>query len=152
MVAQERYGKHYIFEYCNKYCKQLYNVDIDKLRLLEVFMNSRFRHEMETGHPRMLSQSAIDSIKMFVNVDCCDDIKQFEKSDSTNNKFMHNQLYWVGWMYVYLHFKEDILSTDLIKLLPLELMIEHYYLGHEMSKETYYEHIKHIFHEENHAE
>lgn len=48
-------------------------------------------------------------------------------------------------MYAYLHFRKDILSSELVKILPIELMLEHYYLGHEMSKEVYFEHIKHIF-------
>lgn len=138
----------YIFEYCSKYCKNLYNIDIDRLKFLNTFMNSRFRYTMETGHERMLSQSAIDSIKMFVRVDCNGDIEQFKVSKASEDfevQYAHNQLYWVGWMYAYLHFREDILSKDLIKLLPLELMLEHYYLGHEISKETYYEHIKHVF-------
>ena len=26
-----------------------------------------------------------------------------------------------------------------------QVMLEHYYLGHEMSKEVYFEHIKHVF-------
>lgn len=43
--------------------------------------------------------------------------------------------------------RKDILSSELVKILPLELMLEHYYLGHEMSKEDYFEHIKHVFDE-----
>ena len=60
----------YIFEYCDKYCKQLFHVDIDKKKFLNAFMVSKFRLEMETGHERLLSQSAQDSVKMFINVDC----------------------------------------------------------------------------------
>lgn len=60
----------YIFEYCDKYCKDLFNVKIDKKKFLNAFMVSRFRYTMETGHERMLSQAGRDSVKMFVNVDC----------------------------------------------------------------------------------
>lgn len=40
----------YIFEYCDKYCKSLFGVDIDKLNFLNAFMVSNLRLEMETGH------------------------------------------------------------------------------------------------------
>lgn len=135
----------YIFEYCDKYCKSLFGVDIDKLKFLNAFMVSNLRLEMETGHERLLSQSGHDSVRMFVEVDCDNDINQFKVTKDTVNDYRDYQLYWVGWMYAYLHFRKDILSSELVKILPIELMLEHYYLGHEMSKEVYFEHIKHVF-------
>ena len=135
----------YLFEYCDKYCKQLFNIEIDKLKFLNAFMTSRFRYTMETGHERLLSQSAIDSVKMFGNVDCDGDLRPFKKDKNTSHNYVYHQMYWVGWMYAYLHFKEDILSADLVKILPIETMLEHYYLGHEMDKEVYYKHIKDVF-------
>lgn len=135
----------YIFEYCNKYCNRLFGVDIDRIKFLNAFMISQLRFEMETGNERLLSQSAEDSARMFIEVDCDNEINQFKSTKDTINNYAYHQLYWVGWMYAYLHFKQDILSRELIKILPIEEMLEHYYLGHEMSKEVYFEHIKHIF-------
>lgn len=145
-LHQDMENMGYIFEYCDEYCKKLFNTDIDKEKLLSAFMASNFRHEMETGHERLLSQSAYDSIKMFINIDCKGDINQFKKKDSGEEKeYYCNQLYWVGWMYAYLHYKEDISSKDLFNILPLETMLEHYYLGHEIDKDVYYKKIKHLF-------
>lgn len=135
----------YIFEYCNKYCNKLFGVDIDRIKFLSAFMISQLRFEMETGHERLLSQSAEDSVRMFIEVDCDDEIEQFKRTKETIDNYAYNQLYWVGWMYAYLHFRQDILSRELVKILPIEKMLEHYYLGHEMSKEAYYEHIEHLF-------
>lgn len=135
----------YIFEYCDKYCKDLFNVKIDKKKFLNAFMVSRFRYTMETGHERMLSQAGRDSVKMFVNVDCDGDATQFAVKEGIQQDYCYRQFYWVGWMYAYLHFREDILSSDLVKILPLDMMLEHYYLGHERSKESYYRSIKHLF-------
>ena len=131
----------YIFEYCNKYCLELYNVTVDRLKFIDKFMSSKFRREMETGHPRMLSQAAYDSVKMFIDVDCNGDCKQFEV-DKKESKLAYRQLYWIGWIYAYLHFNERVYSDLLVKALPIEFMLNEYWVGHEMSKEVYYEHIK----------
>lgn len=48
-------------------------------------------------------------------------------------------------MYAYIHYEMDILSSRLIELLPLELMLEQYYLGHEMDKSVYLNHISELF-------
>ena len=143
----------YLFEYCDKYFRDTYNIEVDKKKFINTFMRSRFRVEMERGHERMLSQSALDSLKMFISVDCQGNAEQFKQQPSSSSNptevdeqsYAYHQFYWVGWMYAYLHFREKISSKRLIKLLPLDLMLEHYHLGHEMSKEVYYEHIKHIF-------
>lgn len=135
----------YLFEYCNKYCKELFNVDIDELKFLNAFMKSKCRYTMETGHERLLSQAAVDTVEMFIKVDCDGDAKQFERTSNSQYDFCYHQLYWVGMMYAYMHYRADMLSKDLIKLFPLDLMLEHYYLGHEMSREAYFDHIKHVF-------
>ena len=41
-------------------------------------------------------------------------------------------------MYAYLHFKTGLSSKTIVSRLPIETMLNHYYLGHEMSKESYY--------------
>lgn len=129
----------FLFEYCDKYCMQLFNVKIDKLLFLNAFMRSNFRIEMERGHDRLLSQSAFDSVDMFVNVDCDGDILQFEGACVQWHK---NQMYWVGWMYAYLHFRTKMPSAELVEKLPILRMLEEYYLGHEMDREVFYERIE----------
>ena len=121
----------YIFEYC----LELYNVKIDRIKFVNKFMSSKFRREMETGHPRMLSQAAYDSVKMFIDVDCDGDYEQF-RIDKKEPKSAYRQLYWVGWMYAYLHFRNHIYSNLLVRVLPVEFMLNEYWVGHEMSKEV----------------
>jgi len=135
----------YIFEYCDKYCKKLYNVRIDKITFLKAFMKSKLRYEMENGHQKLLSQSAIDSVEDFIKVDCKNNIDQFGTSRAT--RFKNMQLYWVGWMYAYLHFMENTTSSELVEIIPIEKMIECYKFGHEMDREVFYNRIKHIFEE-----
>jgi len=133
----------YIFEYCNKYCQKLFGVKINRKKFINAFMKSNLRYEMETGHQRLLSQSAIDTVKMFIEIDCNNNIEQFRQD--TKEVYKYHQLYWIGWMYAYLHFRENILSRDLIQLLPLDVMLKHYKLGHEMDKEVYYNHVSNVF-------
>ena len=85
---------------------------------------------METGHPMLLSQAAIDTVEDYVEVDLNSDLREFIKQEE--REFKHNQLYWTGWMYAYIHYEKDILSKDLIEIIPLEDMLSIYYLGHEM--------------------
>ena len=56
----------------------------------------------------------------------------------------HMQLYWVGWMYAYIHFMSKERSRTIIEKLPLKEMLIEYKLGHEMNKETYYQKIAYL--------
>lgn len=129
----------YIFEYCDSYCKQLYGLEIDKNIFLNSFMCSNIRKEMETGHPTLLSQAGYDTVKKFVEVDCQKNIQQFK--GSTQDAYP-NQYYWVGMMYAYLHFETKKSSEELLQILPLDTMLQMYYLGHEQSRETVYRHLQ----------
>lgn len=134
----------YIFEYSEKYCKKIYGVDIDQEKFINEFMRSNIRYEMETGHPMLLSESAQDSVEKFINVDNLGNIDKFKRRGK-KQYYNDHQLYWIGWMYAYLHYEEDILSRDLIELLPLDVMLHDYYLGHEVSRENYHNRIKWVF-------
>ena len=130
----------FLFEYCDKYCQELYDVKIDKIKLLTAFMKSRFRRQMELGHPRLLSQSAKDSLMQWIDVDYNGNLSEFMKDESEEEKYEYeyNQFYWVGWIYAYLHYRTGLSSKTIVSRLPIEKMLSHYYLGHEMSKEAYY--------------
>ena len=130
----------YLFEYCDDYCEKLYNVKIDKNKLLKAFMTSRFREEMENGQPKFLSQAAYDSLKQWISVDYDDNLDGF--IGTPHNEYIKNQYYWIGWMYAYIHFSSGLSSKTIVDILPIEKMIEHYHLGHEMSKEVYYKRIE----------
>lgn len=132
----------YIFEYCDKYCREIYGVEIDKQKFLNQFMVSNIRFEMETGHPMLLSESARDTVERFVDADNHGNIKQFIGDGRSEYSYCKDQLYWVGMTYAYIHFKFDILSRELIKNLPLKQMLQDYYLGHEMDIEVYCDKIK----------
>lgn len=130
----------YIFEYCNKYCENLYGVSIDREKFIKSFMKSAIRKETEAGNPSLLSQSAMDTVQKFIDEDCDKNIIQFE--DANKKSYAMNQLYWAGMIYAYLHYAENKPSSELEDLIPLEKMLDYYYLGHEMDIETFYNHIK----------
>lgn len=136
----ERMG--YMFEYCDTECLNRYNTKIDKIKLMTAFMNSDFRELMEQGHPKFLSQASTDSLKQWIQTDYNNDIEEFVTKKDL--EFEHNQMYWVGWIYAYIHFASKLPSKELVKALPIETMIEQYYTGHEVSKENYYDKIKDI--------
>ena len=125
----------YIFEYCDKYCKELFNVEIDKYKFLDTFMRSEIRKQMESGHPMLLSQSGRDTVRKFVLVDLDENLDIY-KGKSQN--IIENQWYWVGWIYAYIHYKSKLSSKKIVNKLPLKKMLKMYYLGHEQSKETFY--------------
>lgn len=129
----------YIFEYCDKYCKELFDVEIDKYKFLDTFMRSEIRKQMESGHPMLLSQSGRDTVRKFVLVDLDENLDIY-KGKSQN--IIENQWYWVGWIYAYIHYKSKLSSKKIVNKLPLKKMLKMYYLGHEQSKETFYDRLQ----------
>lgn len=145
-LSKDMENMGYIFEYCVKYCIELYNVYIDKKRFLNDFMCSNIRREMETGHPRLLSQSAFDTIKAFVKYEKRNRIEQYKSGDFNEyEEYGFNQFYWVGWMYAYIHFCTKLSSRNIIARISLDEMLDLYYLGHEMDKTVFFEHIRDYF-------
>lgn len=135
----------YIFEYCDRYCLDMYQTEIDKVIFLTAFMHSGFRKEMEIGHPKFLSQAAKDSIRQWIQVDYNNDLSEFMiKNDAGTNNYIINQMYWIGWIYAYIHYMSKLPSKEIVNILPINYMIEQYYTGHEMNKSTYYNHIEHL--------
>lgn len=136
----------YIFEYCDKYCKEVYNkhfrLDIEKF--LTAFMNSEVRALMEIGHPTLLSQAAMTTVEKFIYVDNNGDIEKF-KLVGKRKHYREMQLYWIGWIYAYIHYMSKKSSKEIITKLPLDIMLVDYRLGHELSKEAYYRKIKYLF-------
>lgn len=136
----------YIFEYCDKYCKELYNknIRINKEKFLTNFMKSDLRKLMEIGHPQLISQAAIDTIEDFIEVDNEGSIEEY-LTTKTEKNYKHMQMYWIGWMYAYIHFRSKERSRIIVEKLPIKEMIIDYRCGHEVSKENYYDKIKYLF-------
>lgn len=136
-LSKDMENMGYIFEYCYKYCLELFNVPIDIKKFLNDFMSSVIRSKAEIGHPSLVSQSAIDTVEKFIKVDNSGDIEKY-RIKTKNERYSDNQLYWVGWAYAYFHYRADITSKKLIKKLPLDFMLKEYKLAHEMDIEVYY--------------
>ena len=133
----------YMFEYCDQYSKEIYGTsNIDKVAIMKEFMASRFRKEMEQGQPKFLSQASYDSFQQWTAVDYNGDITRF--CTNKKQKFKEKQMYWVGWMYAYIHYKSKKSSKHIEKAIPIEDMLEHYKLGHEINQDTFYKNIKHL--------
>ncbi|MCD8083663.1 MAG: hypothetical protein LUE86_09210 [Clostridiales bacterium] len=135
----------YLFEYSDVYAAKLYDVKIDRMKFIQEFMPSRLRKKMEMGHATLLTQAAENTFRKFVEIDMDGDLSLLMTVNEEDNDFAEYQLYWVGWMYAYLHFKEDISSENLIKILPPEEMLKYYWTGHEMGEEAAYRHLKGAF-------
>lgn len=130
----------YLFEFCSKYSSQLYGVVFNPIDFINAFMVSSIRRIMEIGHPRLLSQAAIDTFKMFIEIDCGGNYSQFCRP--CEEFFDYMQLYWCGMMYAFMHYKSKVSSRDLIKRIPLREMLIEYICGHQMGEEQYYSRIE----------
>lgn len=127
-----------MFEFCDRFAYRIYGVQgLDKLKVLNDFMVSNCRYEMETGYPKLLSQSAQDTFEDFINVDKNGKINQYLDSGVHYN-FRERQLYWVGLAYAYIHYEADMLSRDIIQRPPIDYMLQQYYTGHEMDISVFY--------------
>ncbi len=146
-LSKDMENMGYFFEYCGDYCKEILNdsaFELDKERFIESFMKSDCRALMEIGHPTLLSQAAYDTVRKFIEVDNGNDIESFRLREKQPT-YRHMQLYWVGWMYAYIHFISKERSKIIIEKLPLKEMILDYKVGHEISKEAYYRKVAYLF-------
>lgn len=146
-LSKDMENMGYFFEYCEDYCREILgdaHFDLDKEKFIESFMKSDCRALMEVGHPTLLSQAAYDTVRNFIEVDNNNDMEAF-RLKGEQLEYGHMQLYWIGWMYAYIHFMSKVNSNTIIEKLPLKEMLIDYKTGHEMSKETYYEKIAYLF-------
>ncbi len=137
----------YLFEYCEEYCREILEdgqFHLDKEMFIESFMKSDCRALMEIGHPTLLSQAAYDTARDFIEVDNNKEMTGFRLTGKPRD-YARNQLYWVGWMYAYIHFESKKRSKEIIEKLPLHEILTDYKIGHEMSKEAYYSKIAYLF-------
>lgn len=144
-LSKDMENMGYIFEYCEDYCKEAYDKEfrLDKIKFLTDFMKSDIRKLMDIGYPNIISQSAYDSVRKFIEIDNEGNIEEYHlPSNKRKPQYKHFQLYWVGWMYAYIHFSSKHLSKDIIEIHTLEDMLSDYRCGHELSKESYYKRIK----------
>ena len=117
----DRENMAYIFEYCEKYCLELYNVQIDREKFINAFMVSNLRREMENGFPDLIFRAAKEIIKKYVEVDLEGDIEQFRGEPSKG--YEKGQWYKAGEIYTYIHYYNEKTSRKLLELIPLKDML-----------------------------
>lgn len=134
----------YFFEYCAEYVRQVTGKDIvlDQVGFCDAFMRSKCRREMEMGHPQLASQAAVDTVRCFIEVDLNGDISRFMGQEM---EYKPMQMYWIGWMYAYLHYKADIHSRDLVRKMSVQEMLVEYEWGHQLSEEGFYQRVRYMF-------
>lgn len=131
-----------LFEHCNEFALKYYDRELTKAFFIERFMNSEFRSVMDLGHPAYHSQAAEDTFKEFVEVE--GGIVPFYRYNDTND-YAYHELFWIGQMYSYAHFKTRKSSRFLWSRLPLREMRHYYVTGHQMSLPNAFERIKDAF-------
>lgn len=145
-LSKDMENMGYLFEYCEEYCREIYdkNFELDKELFLTAFMKSDCRALMEIGHPTLISQAAYDTVRDFIEVDNDHNIEAF-RSKEKNSDYKHMQMYWIGWIYAYIHFMSKERSRIIVEKLPMKEMLIDYKLGHEVSKENYYKRVADLF-------
>lgn len=117
----DRENMAYIFEYCEKYCLEIYNVQIDREKFINAFMVSNLRREMENGFPDLIFRAAKEIIKKYVEVDLEGNIEQFRGEPSKG--YEEGQWYKAGEIYTYIHYYNEKTSRKLLELIPLKDML-----------------------------
>ncbi len=135
-----------LFEYCNEFALKYYDRELTKAVFIEKFMNSEFRSVMDLGHPAYHSQAAEDTFTEFIEIG--GGINQFY-CQSDANDYVYHELFWIGQMYAYAHFKTRKSSRFLWSRLPLDEMRYYYITGHQMSLPSAFERIEEAFHIED---
>lgn len=132
----------YMFEYCDKYAKKLYNFDKLTVKVfVEKFMNSKTREGMDIGWPTYFGQAALDTFEDYVNDELDGNITILSSGVNDYNSFHDGELLWIGRMYAYIHYRTKFSSKDLYKKLPLDIMRHQYVTGHQVSRSIAYENL-----------
>lgn len=131
-----------LFEHCGEFALQYYGKKLTVALFVERFMTSEFRSIMDLGHPAYHSQAAVDTFREFVAVE--GGIDQFYQYDDSGD-YVYHELFWVGQMYAYAHFKTRKSSRFLWHRLPLSSMRYYYVTGHQISLANAFDRIKDAF-------
>lgn len=136
-------------EYCDKFAKEEfgYTGPFNKKLFIETFFNSDCRHYMEDGDPKLLCQSSAETFENYVRVDLNSDCSVFNNGTDDTNDYAEYQLYWVGTLYAYMHYKTKLATRELVKIYPVSEAIRFYYCGHTMDIDSAWQRIKVLFDE-----
>ena len=133
----------FLFQQCDIAVREHYGIELDIEKFLTAFMHSNVRKKMEAGNPRLLSQSYIDTIICFIEVDCDEDVTQFELENTLPTYFPFERL-WIGRMYPKIAYRYGLESETVIRLLPFDEMRAHFRIGHEISEASYLDSLRSI--------
>ena len=119
----------FIFEYCDYYCKSVYQKDIDTAKFLTAFMKSGVRYGMEACQPLHLDSNGYEAMRMFIDNVYDRDLSPFayDKYEAHDGfRFSKPQLNWAGSMYAFLHYNTKKSSKRLVDTYPVEDMLNSY--------------------------
>ena len=126
----------YLFKQCDELFNSLYGKHICVVKFLTAFMSSKCRNVMECGKTELLSMAVEDLMETYIKVDLKGDFSQFISEVDESANYDENQLLWVGWFYVYMHWYLKVSSKDLLKVQSIEEALEQYWCGHQMGFES----------------
>jgi hypothetical protein len=125
-----------LFENCNRYSKDIFKRPISRIKVVDEFMKSGVRAEMDEWNPQFLSQSAETTFETFVKVDLDGDFSKI--TNGPKDDFAYNELRWIGMMYAYMKNIRRTNSKDLYSEFPIERMRVFYIWGHQMEFDAAY--------------
>ena len=123
----------YLLEYVNEFAVNEYNTEICVEKFIDSFMKSHIRSLMDSWHPRLMSQAAVETFMAYVEVDLHNDLS----SIAGKNKYGYaeNELMWIGMTYAILKNKLHTNMIEVYRVFSIEEMKHLYVCGHQL--ETY---------------
>lgn len=121
-----------LFEKCESIFFGLYHKHLNIVKFLTDFMSSRCREKMERGNTELLSVDVSELMERYINIDCNGDYQKYISNKNEESGYVVDQLRWVGWYYVHLHWYLKVSSRDILKVQSVEQAVEQYYCGHQM--------------------
>lgn len=116
------------------------SMEFDEDDFIRQYMNSRFcNKEMDTPY---------SYFQMADPEDAMDYILKEIKPEHNNRHYDRNKIYWIGYMYRYLHIRFGINSSVIYQILPLKDMLVYYIGMHTQDDEYFIDIIKDKFKQE----
>ena len=133
----------FLLEYSNSLAHKLYGVDKDKFSRLEFakfYLQSEMREWQDAGHAKYIGCASRDLMTDLIARDLDNNISCF--LTNVEDMAYPNQYYWVGRMYVYLHWQVDTTTKAIFNKISVEEMLSYYDTGHQLGDLAFWEKIK----------
>lgn len=132
----------YFFQNCSDVIKELYNIEIDTVKFIDMYMKSDMRKQADERFEGLVFKNTKQLVKLFLEVDLDGNLDLFPVGERT---LSYNELFWAGMMYAYIKHKTGLYMSEICSIVDINYMEHIYGIGCEMSLQNNWSKMKGLF-------